>query len=391
MPAPGRSGRRHRVVLGCYRHALVSFDALANEIVLVDKVAPAAVIAASRRSSEGWIDAMGSAGRLSYAEGAPPASPSTYFDLASVTKPVTALLAARLVRRGLFTWDTPLADLLEEARGTPSERIPVELLFAHRAGLEAHRPLYAPLLHGGVVDKRAALVEAASARRPECVGAPREVGFPPVYSDLGYLLAGEALARVGKDSLDALMTREVCKPLGSGLGSARRLRASDASFDNHVAATEVVAFRGGTVVGQVHDENAWAIGGEGVCGHAGLFGTARDLVLLGRAILDAMHGRRDDWLTASEIDVLVRPREGGSLRAGFDGKSGEESSAGKLFGPRTVGHLGFTGTSLWIDPDQELVGVLLTNRVHVSRDGPVIRAVRPKVYEAIGRWGQENE
>lgn len=367
--------------------AVVSFEALAREIVDSDRVAPAAVIAASVRLEHGWVDSAGFAGRLSDAGDALPAELGSYFDLASVTKPVTALLAARLVRLGVVAWETPLGELLEEARGTPSEHVPVELFFAHRAGLEAHRPLYEPLRRGMAVDKVAALVEAASARRADCEGEPPPLGFTPVYSDLGYLLAGEAMARLCREPLDLPMQREVCKPLGIALGSARQLRARDASFDRRVAATESVDWRGGAIVGAVHDENAWALGGDAVCGHAGLFGRASDVVLLGRAILDAMKGRRRDWLTKEEIDVLVRPRGGGSLRAGFDGKSEEGSSSGRLFGPRTIGHLGFTGTSLWMDPDRDLVGVLLTNRVHVARDWAAIRAVRPKVYEAIARWG----
>jgi CubicO group peptidase (beta-lactamase class C family) len=112
------------------------------------------------------------------------------FDLASVTKPVTALAVARAGLR-----DARLGDLLMEVRGTPSERVTLELLLAHRAGLEAHRPLYAPLLQGARAHVAAALREAASARRADANGEPPPEGFPPLYSDLGYVLAGAALAR----------------------------------------------------------------------------------------------------------------------------------------------------------------------------------------------------
>jgi CubicO group peptidase (beta-lactamase class C family) len=114
------------------------------------------------------------------------------FDLASVTKPMTAVA---FVRAGIDP-RTPLGDLLPEARGTASERVPVELLLAHRAGLDAHRPLYAPLVRGEAIDVEAALREAADARRPDALGPVQADGFAPLYSDLGYVLAGAALARV---------------------------------------------------------------------------------------------------------------------------------------------------------------------------------------------------
>ncbi len=362
----------------------MSFDALAREVV-EEGVAAAATIAASVRQP-GWLRSIGAAGKLSHGKQARPAIIATPFDLASVTKPVTALLAARLVRFGVFSWTTPLGVLLDEARGTASEDASIELLLSHRAGLEAHLPLFAPLVAGKPVDRRALLVEAASARRKDCEARPPPCGFPPVYSDLGYLLAGEAMARVVGEPLDVLVQKEVLAPLGLKLGSARQLRAGDPAFVEKVAPTEIIDWRGGLVVGQVHDENAWAFGGEGLCGHAGLFGDALAVLRLGEAILDALEGRRPEWLSTDEIEPLVREREGGTLRMGFDGKSGQNSSAGRLFGARTFGHLGFTGTSLWMDPDRALVGVLLTNRVHPSRENSAIRQARPKVYDAIARW-----
>jgi len=145
----------------------------------------------------------------------------------------------------------------------------------------------------------------------------------------------------------------------------------------------VVPWRGGLVRGAVHDENAWAIVGDSAAGHAGLFSDALSVAQLGAAILDALAGRRPDWLGPNDIAPMIRPRPGGSLLAGFDSKSGETPSSGARFGARTFGHLGFTGTSLWIDPDSELAGVLLTNRVHPTRDHIAIRKARPAVYNAL--------
>jgi serine-type D-Ala-D-Ala carboxypeptidase len=367
-----------------------ALDPLARAVVETHLAAPAAVVGASVRVADAWSTEIAAAGRLGSAPGEPRATPETPFDLASVTKPVTALTVARLARRGGLSLATPLGALLAEARGTPSEDVSLELLLAHRAGLESHRPLYAPLAIGRPVHREGAFVEAARARRADAEGPAPADGFAPVYSDLGYLLAGEAVARAVGSELDVVMAREVFEPLGLALGSAARLRRRDATFGFRVAPTEVVPWRGGTVRGAVHDENAWALGGEGVSGHAGLFGTVEGVLALGRALLDVMAGRRDEFLTREELLPLVRPRPGGTLRAGFDGKSQTGSSAGQRFGPNSVGHLGFTGTSMWIDPERELAGVLLTNRVHPTRASEVIRQVRPLVYDELFDWSEKH-
>jgi CubicO group peptidase (beta-lactamase class C family) len=184
-------------------------------------------------------------------------------------------------------------------------------------------------------------------------------------------------------ALDDLMALEVATPLGSSLGSARLLRARDPSFDDRVAPTEIVPFRGGLVRGAVHDENAWAFAKDGTAGHAGFFGTASDVARLGVAVLDALADRRPDWLGSKDLQPLVRVRSGGSLRAGFDGRSGDAPSSGRHLGPRTFGHLGFTGTSIWIDPEAEFVGVVLSNRVFPTRTSLTIRQARPAAYDAM--------
>ncbi len=360
-----------------------SLDLASIAALAVDehRAAPAAVVAAARYHEGALVRGIGAAGRLSREEGAAPATADTLFDLASVTKPVTALALARMEASGVLRRGEPLGDVLPALAATRSARVPLDLLAAHRAGLDAHRQLYAPLLQARAVDPAAALRVAADARREGCDGDPPPEGFAPVYSDLGYLLLGAALAaRAGVD-LDALLQREVTAPLGLCIGSARQLRAR-LDFDARVAPTETVAWRGGTVRGAVHDENAWALAGDAAAGHAGLFGDARSVVDLGLAVLDALAGR-SAFLGPDHLEPTLRDRPGGSLLAGFDRRSGAAPMSGPRFGARTFGHLGFTGTSLWIDPDAQLVGVLLTNRVHPTRDTVAIRAARPAVYEAL--------
>jgi serine-type D-Ala-D-Ala carboxypeptidase len=371
---------------------VVDLTPVAELVIDEHRAAPCACVAAAVRSGGAFRYGLGAAGRLWLADKAPvdargtappAATHDALFDLASVTKPLTALALARLVRSGVARLDEPLGHALPELAGTRSARVPLDLLAAHRAGLDGHRPLYAPLLDGAAVDVARSLATAADARRDECVGDPPAEGFAPVYSDLGYLLLGAALARRGGAELDELVTREVTGPLGLAIRSARAFRRIDARFDARVVPTEEVAFRGGVIRGAVHDENAWALVGDASAGHAGLFGDALSVAQLGVALLEALAGDRPGWLSPRDLEPLLRPRQGGSLRAGFDGKSGAAPSSGARFGARTFGHLGFTGTSLWIDPDAELVGVLLTNRVHPTRASDAIRRARPAAYDAI--------
>jgi CubicO group peptidase (beta-lactamase class C family) len=372
-------------------HGLDGLDGLVGSL-LAEGVAPACAL--------GWARAgvTGETGESSETGGAR----DLLFDLASLTKPMTAVALGRsgLDRRA------PLGELLEEARGTPSEGVPLELFLAHRAGLDAHRSLYAPLVTGGRVDVAAALREAAEARRPGLTAAaagagelPSE-GFDPLYSDLGYVLVGVALARAtgARDAGEAI-ERLVLAPLGlqTTAGTVRGL--AERGILGPFAPTETVEWRGGPVVGAVHDENAWALTGLGGSGHAGIFGTIGAVLTFGVRVMVEL---ADD----PSLAWLVRERPGGSLRAGFDGKSPPPapSSAGTWAGPRTFGHLGFTGTSLWIDPDAGdgadagggrggggghaggrggVAVALLTNRVCPTREHLAIREARPRVHDAL--------
>ncbi len=265
------------------------------------------------------------------------------------------MMATAFARSGIDR-QTRLGTTVEAARGTPSEEVPLELLFAHRAGFPAHLELWK--------DARDPVEVACRSREPGPLPAP------PVYSDIGYLLAGRAAA--GTVDVSEFLDAHLIAPLGlsSVLGSARMLRARGVDLDRRAPATEPASWRG-----RVHDENAWAIARDGACGHAGLFGTIDAVLRFGLHVLERL----------ADYEWLVRPRDGGTLRAGFDGKSPNASSAGTVLGPRSFGHLGFTGTSLWIDPDARIVVALLTNRVHPTRGNTRIREARPRVHDALAR------
>lgn len=309
----------------------------------------------------------------------------TFFDLASLTKSMTAVSAAR----SLGLRREPLGRCLRYAQDSPLSTTPLEWLLAHRAGLEANLPLFHAFRDSGVRDVNQALRAAVQAKRFDASVAPDADGYEPLYSDPGYILAGEAIAQAAHArDMGEVIDATIATPLGLSreLGCARVLEAqgSSVAFADRVAPTEVVPWRGGVVRGRVHDENAFALRDDGSCGHAGIFATVRAVVLFAAAALDAIAFQCGPLAMPEDASWLVRPRPGGSLRAGFDGKSLDgRSSAGERSGPNTFGHLGFTGTSYWVDPDRAHVTVLLTNRVHPTRENTLIREARPKAHDAL--------
>lgn len=310
-------------------------------------------------------------GRLSCGDDAPPVTAGTLYDLASLTKVVaTTTMAMILVDEGKLDLDQPVRELLPGFRGPGKEAVTVRHLLTHSSGLDAVAPLF-----------REIRGKEAYVERIQALDLVYPPGSRSLYSDLGIILLGEILERAAGQPLEAFVRDRVLTPLKMHETMYRpppELRA-------RIAPTEYDPWRGRLIQGEVHDENAFALGG--AAPHAGLFGTAGDLarfarMLLGGGVLD---GRR---ILSPETVELFTHRAGipGSDRAlGWDTKSAEGSSAGTLFSPRSFGHTGFTGTSIWIDPDRRIFVVLLTNRVHPTRENNLIREARPAVADAVAR------
>lgn len=354
-------------------------DRLAREEIVELGVAPAAVVGVATHSGSAWRSLVGAAGRTP--DG--PVDPTTIFDLASVSKPFVAATFVTLVREGRLRAETRLGELLPECRETSLRETSLELLLSHRAGLVPHLPLFQPLVERRPFVRSEAL---RIALRAPATQSAENGSYPALYSDLGYLLTGIALERALDLSLDELARQRVASPLALDVASARQWLSRDVGFLARVAPTERVTFRG-QVRGVVHDENAWAFAGHGLAGHAGLFGTIEAVLGFGTALLDALAGRKNSWLDAESVELMVRERPQGSLRLGFDGKTGPDSAAGPSASPRTFGHLGYTGTSLWCDPMTDTVTALLTNRVCPTRANLRIRAARPRVHETLFAFG----
>ena len=317
-------------------------------------------------------------GRTSLWPGAGSVRPDTCFDLASLTKPLaTTTVVLQLLRRGALGLEQRVGRWLPRAACAQAT---IAQLLEHSSGLPAWRPFFyevaswpAAWTHGGP----AAVRRLAARQRPE-----RPPGQRALYSDVGFILLEWIIERASGQRLDRLFRRLVNRHLpGAGLffpltpGQRRRHR---------FAATELCPWRGRVLCGQVHDDNAYVMGG--VSGHAGLFGTSGAVAALAGAWLDAFRGRRS-WLPTEMVRRFWQraPQPGSNRTLGWDKPSGENSQAGRLLGAATVGHTGFTGTSLWLDPERQLVIVLLTNRVHPDRGNQAISRFRPRLHDLIAK------
>jgi beta-N-acetylhexosaminidase len=312
-------------------------------------------------------------GKQTYDAGATPVAEQTIFDLASLTKAVvTATLVAQEVEPGKMNFDAPVAAYLPEwlghERSTARQSVTIRHLLTHTSGLPAHVDFFK-------LAKSKSEIIARSLREP----LEYEPGTKSLYSDLDFMILGEILERITGKPLDLLAQERIFAPLGmrnSVFNPTRDLRA-------RVAPTEHDAtFRKRLVHGEVHDENAFAMGG--VAGHAGLFSTAGDLAIFARAMLNRGSIGSQRILrpaTVSEI-TKAQPLSGNTRTLGWMVPT-ENSSSGRYFSKSSYGHTGFTGTSLWIDPEKDLAVILLTNRVYPTRENDKITAVRPAVHDAI--------
>ena len=298
----------------------------------------------------------------------------TIFDLASLTKPiVTATSLMLLAAEGRLDLDDPVAKVLPPFGERGKEAVTIRSLLTHTSGLKPWRPFHEALLErerkkGERLLGTPAAKEAVLERiyRGALVHEPGEAA---VYGDLDFILLGAIVETVSGQPLDEFAAARIFAPLG--MTDTRFVRVGDGAPElsdalrRRFAATENCPWRGRVLWGEVHDPNAWAMGG--VAGHAGLFATADDVMRFAQAVIDVWHGRSDvfprEWL----VRFLTRNDAPANTTwaLGWDTPTPGASSAGQYFSPTSVGHLGFTGTSLWIDLEREAVVVMLTNRVHL--------------------------
>jgi CubicO group peptidase (beta-lactamase class C family) len=324
---------------------------------------PAAVVEVGNATRALWREAVGT---LTFDNASPPTREDTIFDLASLTKVIaTTPLVMRDVERGAIALDDPVSRYIEEWTAADRQQVTVRDLLSHSSGLPGHRPFYLD------IQGRAA-IEAAICSTP-LEYAP---GSKSIYSDLGFMLLGFLLERGATlaERFDALRAQ---------MGPIHDLQFHPPEiWKKRTAPTEIDPWRGRLIVGEVHDENAAALGG--AAGHAGLFGTAAAVGEYARHVLQVLGGRVGAFRTDTLNEFIARRRSvpGSSRALGWDTML-PTSSCGTKMSPRAFGHTGFTGTSLWIDPDPGVYVVLLTNRVHPTRNNSAITPVRRAVHDAV--------
>ena len=346
-------------------------------------VFPGAVLLVRLRNTILYHKAVGLTSSL------PSSSPShinTLYDLASLTKPLattTAFLC--LVQDDLIDLDQEVGSILRPLTTSSIGEATIRDLLCHRTGLPAWRPFYQQYtLRNGQFPE-------SISRRDRREGILKKIGQEPleyqprtkaIYSDLGFMLLGFVIEEQARQSLSEYCQKRMYSQLGARplfFVNNKGQTSSEDTVSSDVAPTEHDPWRGRLLQGEVHDENAFVL--DGVSGHAGLFGTAEGVAVMTGAWLDGYRGRSDYFIHELVKEFLCK-QGNSSWTLGWDTPS-QQSSSGRHFSPESFGHLGFTGTSIWVDPIHELEVILLSNRVHPTRENNQIREFRPKIHDLV--------
>lgn len=295
----------------------------------------------------------------------------TIFDLASVSKVVGTTTAAMLcVDRGLFSLSDKVSGFIPEFSKNGKENITIENLLVHNSGLVPFKRYYE--MFDNEVDVLNDIYSSELAF---------ETGTEMKYSDLGLIVLGKIIEKVTSKSLDVFLHDEIFFPLGMDRtfynpSEESKKNIAPTEFDNH--------WRNRLLIGEVHDENAALL--NGVAGHAGLFSTAENLAVYLQMILQKGFYQGKQFIKKETVELFTKKHSGLSSRAlGWDTKSPKNSSAGNLFSSSSFGHTGYTGTSIWVDPERELFVIFLTNRVYPTRENWKITSIRPQLHDAVIR------
>lgn len=318
------------------------------------------------------VERRGNVGQLSFGTMCPdpdggadgPCTPESIFDLASLTKLATTAVVLALVRERVIGLDTPFRELIPDFRGGRKDDVTLRHVLTHTAGLQWWLPLWRE-----VTSLDEAVWRAAQEPLAQDLGTFK-------YSDLGYIMLTQGLANITGRGFDELVRSTILEPV----------EARDASFgprprETAVATERDAEWRKKRLRGEVHDENAYAVGG--IAGHAGLFGTAADVAAIARVY-------RDGAVIGNELAHLARTEHarGDNVRRGLGLalRAPHDAMVGRYMSADTYGHTGFTGTSVWMDPASDLTVILLTNRVYFGRanDDEMYR-FRIAVHEAVSR------
>ncbi len=351
-------------------------DKLMKQAV-ADRVFPGGVLLVSKENRILFFEAYGESDIYSKSL----VTTETVFDLASLTKPLATVPAIiMLVQDNRLALTDKLGQILPDFANTDKADISIRNLLCHNSGLPDYQPYYKILRKHHADDRKQELQKLLVKEPSEYPKKERTV-----YSDIGFMILEWIVEAVSGHRLDSFTEREIYKPIGLNNLFFIDLNIQGASlpFDSrNIAATERCPWRKILLKAKVHDDNAFVSGGIG--GHAGLFGTAVDVHNLLSEIISVFHGQGTTGVFQTEIIRLFLTKQKDSERAlGFDTPCAENPSCGRYFSENTVGHLGFTGVSFWIDLDRSITVILLTNRVHPSRDNERIKTFRPVLHDAV--------
>jgi serine-type D-Ala-D-Ala carboxypeptidase len=326
---------------------------------------PGAAVVVGRKGSAVWEKGFG---RIDWATSSTRVSATeTIYDLASLTKVIGTTTAVMILfDEGRIQLDSPVRTYLPEFTGGYKDSVTVRQLLEHRSGLPADRDLWR-IAHSPAEARQVVLDAPLECKPGQCY----------IYSDLGAITLGMMVERITGQGLDVFLHERVFAPLGM---VNTFFKPAD-SLKSRVAPTEVSPPRGYPLQGEVHDENAYALGG--VAGHAGLFSTASDLSIFAQMILEGGEYKGVRIVSDSAVKLFTT-RAAGSRALGWAMADGQWGS-GRFMSEGSFGHVGYTGTSLWIDPDREMFVILLTNRVHAARarqPAKVIADVRADLTDA---------
>lgn len=342
---------------------------------LSDKVFPGAVLLISRKDTVLFVKAYGYANIFTKY----PMAEDTIFDLASLTKPLATTLAImNLVAGNKLDLEQSLGSVLPKFKKTEKEQIKIKHLLSHKSGLPDYRPYYKKLAKLPMGSRKEASMDLI-AREPLIY----QTGKKELYSDLGFMILRQVVEHISGKQLGRFVDEAVYKPLALDAGRGLFFADTDSKLQpEKFAATEFCPWRNTLLEGVVHDENAYVMGG--VDGHAGLFGTAGCIYSLLSVLLSVYYGFSSTTVFERDLLELFFKRQDNTEKAlGFDTPSLHNASCGDLFSKKSVGHLGFTGTSFWMNLESSVIVILLTNRIHPSRDNTKIKTFRPEIHNEI--------
>jgi CubicO group peptidase (beta-lactamase class C family) len=312
-----------------------------------------------------------------------PMEKDTIFDLASLTKPLATTLAVmKLVDDGMLDLDVSISSIIQPFPWRDKAGITPRLLLNHSSGLADWKPFHLNLINLPP-EERKHTVRRLIMEEPLLSSEPQSVSL---YSDLGFMLLEWIIERASGQDLSSFLNAALYRPLGLQSLYLDAVDREPAYPRDSYAATEDCPWRKEIMQGHVHDENAYALGGHS--GHAGLFGMASDVLTLATMVLNAYHGEGTALFTRKTARTFLS-RQGlvpdSTWALGWDTPSERGSSSGNLFSSSSIGHTGFTGTSVWIDLERRVAVVFLTNRVHPTRSNEAIKDFRPELHNLIMR------